>query len=163
MNDNKHPDPKQLAAYRAGDYHAQPTQERKLATHLAQCSRCSQDLQFWSGLEQPLEHFEQVSQPWLATQLAQRRADISKKTVRRGIRWFPLAVPVLASAFAAVVVWRSELLVQPAAIVAPAGLSAAVELVAARDEMYANIDFYLWLDAQTEGSDAAKTVSNSPG
>ncbi len=163
MNSAKHPDQQQLTAYRAGYYQDQPARQRELAAHLEQCSRCTQSLQFWSGLEQPLGRYEQAKQPWLTTQLVQRRVGVTGKTVRRSLRFFPVVVPVLVSIFAVLFIWRSWLPVQPAEIVAPNVPGAVVDYVSARDEMYANIDFYLWLDTQAEGSDAATTSFNPPG
>jgi len=164
MYSTKHPDQQQLDAYYAGSYQQQPERKQEIASHLEQCPQCAGSLQFGSVLEQSLSRQEQRTQPWLAMQLAQRRLAATEAAATRGsFRLLPVVVPVLATVFAALFVWRSWLPIQPVQTVAPVAQSEVIRYASSQDEMYANIDFYLWLDNQTEDSNASDTLLNPPG
>ncbi len=163
MNTTEHPDTTELDAYRAGRSPRQSERGQEIARHLQQCHQCSKSLEFGPALEQSQIDLEQRVQPWLPSQLAQRRAEAIAEPAGHGFRWLYATLPLLTSVFVVLFVWRSWL---------PAGTDAQTalpvqETVAAyaspREEMYANIDFYLWLDTQQEGSDDSRTLPNTPG
>ena len=163
MNSTDHPDKQDLDAYCAGYYQEQPQRAQEIASHLEQCSYCADSLQFWTGLEQALSHQEQRIQPWLATQLAQRRMDATEIPSRRGLRLLPVAAPVMVAVFAALFVWRNWLPTQSVPGVAPVVQSVVIQYDSPRDEMYANMDLYLWLVTRIEGADASTILRNPPG
>jgi anti-sigma factor RsiW len=143
MNDNAfHPSSEQLDRWRAGLV-AAADEARQLERHVRQCGHCQQQLAGWSGIGQALEA-SLAGNTRITTQLRlRRRASLAGE--RRGQRpsWSPLMAAVAATLVLTIGVGIGLNLHEPE--VANQRLSAVDN---AATDVYAEIDFYVWLTDQ---------------
>jgi len=151
VNDS-HPSTLELDQLRAGLVDHLPTERARLIEHLAACGRCRK-LASWDHVLGALND-SALEPATLHGDLQQRRrAALAGRTVRRPPRHAPRLA--IAAALAAILVGAGVFLALPRPGDAPAP---ALTRNGAVPDIYADLDFYLWLSRENEqNGDAPST------
>jgi hypothetical protein len=144
-----HPHTERLDRLRAGLLDDDPAGKNRLLAHLAACDPCRRRIEAWNGLARALNDAA-LDAPSLARELAARRraALAGRSATRAAVSRAP----------------RYALAATLAALLAGAGVFLALERPAERvaataqaemPDLYADLDFYLWLAREGARDEAA--------
>ncbi len=148
-----HPDPARLDRLRSGLLDDDPAGKTRLLEHLAACGDCRRRFEAWDGLARALKDTS-FDTPVLSRSLgARRRAALAGYAATRPVHRAPRYA--LAAALAALFIGAGVFLVfeRPAEQVPPALTQADVP------DLYADLDFYLWLTQENAVGDSAPNHS----
>lgn len=159
MNAMSHPTVNELDRLRAGLLDSDPASREALTAHLAACSECRRHLAGWQQLRESVRRAD--GDEWTASNTARalraRRmqalaghASGAHSGLGRYAVWGSAAVAALVLVVAGV---NFRTLFAPPGV-APATMAAATAPASApaQDDVYADLDFYLWLSKQADAN-----------
>lgn len=146
---NDHPSDEELDALRAGLYDDRTDPGKRIGTHLDDCPACRARLQQWSRALEPL----QAGDAWLDSALRQRRrAALAGEGAQHRTRPWRLAA-ALAAGLTGVALGLGVVLHAPGPTDSLPRAQAPV--VGEVPDLYADIDFYLWLMRKDQPEDGS--------
>jgi hypothetical protein len=132
-----HPQSAELDRLRAGLLDGDPARRAELEQHLRVCRVCREQVGLWSKVAETLDRG--ISEPGLMSRIGARRHRALHGFSRPARRLTPVAL-ALAATVAAVGIGLGLYISH-----APTTPEVAVEASGEQSDLYADIDFYLWL------------------
>lgn len=151
----QHPTTESLDRLRAGLLDESPVVKQEIEHHLANCATCRRQAGRWDDLVHVLDGTANNEAALAAELHARRRAALAGAATTPRQPW-ALPWPALATAAAVTLVLGLGIFLRlPSEITAPPTITQQAQIEPKAD-MFADIDFYVWLAEQEQAADPGK-------
>lgn len=144
-----HPADAELDRLRAGLLEREPARRDALQEHLRECRACRERAGLWSRVVETLDRF--ADEPGIMSRISARRQRALRGHATRARRHAPLAL-ALAAAMAAVAIGLGVYLSHDRGDPETPAIATGEQT-----DLYADIDFYLWLMEQKANEDRSNS------